>query len=238
MDEARRQRTLASERFYVEEARRSGGRVLELGCGTGRLTIAIAQSGIEITGADLSRAMLDAAQAKALAAGVNVQLVEADMRRFNLPGSFAAILIPGNSLLHLLTIDDLRGCFTSVRRHLQANGRLVFDISKWDPVRLARDPGQRHPVLRVSDPERGEVTIEETATYDVVEQIRYIRWYLSAPGAADFRIIDYRLRVIFPQELSLLLETTGFRMEARFGEFTRESFQASSPRQVCICLPD
>jgi len=167
-----------------------------------------------------------------------VQLVQADMRWFNLCGSFTAILIPGNSLLHLLTIGDLRGCLSSVRRHLQPGGRLIFDVSKWDTARLARDPGQRHPVLRVSAPECGEFTIEEIATYDAVEQIRSIRWYLSAPGAADFRIIDYRLRVIFPQELSLLLETAGFRMEARFGEFTRESFQSSSPRQVCICLLD
>jgi len=159
------------------------------------------------------------------------------MRRFNLPGLFSVILIPGNSLLHLLTIDDLMECLTAVRRHLQPDGRLVFDVSKWDLALLVRDPCERYPVLRLSDPERGEVTIEETATYDSAEQIRYIKWYLSASGAADFRTIDYRLRVIFPQELSLLLETAGFRIEARFGEFTRESFQSSSPRQVCICVP-
>jgi SAM-dependent methyltransferase len=210
------------------------GPVLELACGTGRLTIALAQSGIDVTGMDLSTPMLDIARSKALAAGLNVRFVEQDMRRFDLPDSFAAILIPGNSLLHLLTIDDLRACFTCMKRHLRPNGRLVFDVSKWDIARLAREPDERHTVLRFSDPERGEVTVEETATYDSVSQIRDIHWYFSAPGAADFRIIDYRLRVIFPQELLLLIESSGFRLETRFGEFTRAPFESSSPRQVCV----
>ena len=62
-------------------------------------------------------------------------------------------------------------------------------------------------------------------------------WYLSAPDDSDFQIIDYRLRVIFPQELVLLLDCAGFRLETRYGEFTREAFTSSSPRQVCICSP-
>jgi SAM-dependent methyltransferase len=229
-DEARRERVLASERFYLEEAGKSGGRVLELACGSGRLTIPIAQSGIEIIGADLSASMLATARAKAQRAGVEVKFLEADMRGFDLPGKFSAILIPGNSLLHLFTPEDLKQCLACVRRHLASNGRLIFDISKWDLAMLARDPAVRFPVMTVND-----ITIEETASYDAASQIRHIVWYFSSPGAADFRVIDYALRVIFPQELLLLLDAAGFRVDARYGEFTREPFTSSSPRQVCIC---
>lgn len=236
-DEVQRERIIAAERFYLDEARRGNGRVLELGCGSGRLTILIAQSGIEIVGADLSNSMLEAARAKAAAAGVQVEFVLADMRCFDLPGQFSAIFIPGNSLLHLLTIEDLKQCFRSVRRHLAPNGRLVFDISKWDLSRLARDPEQRYPVLRVHDSRCGDISVEETSDYHAATQIRHIRWYLSAAGAPDFRVIDYRLRVIFPQELLLLLEAAGFRLETRYGEFPREPFESSSQRQVCICFP-
>jgi len=229
-DESRRERVLASERFYLEEAKKSGGRVLELGCGSGRLTIPIAQKRIEIIGADLSASMLESARAKARRAGVEVQFIEADMRSVELPGRFSAILIPGNSLLHLFAAEDLIKCFRNVRRHLAPNGRLIFDISKWDIAMLARDPPERDPVLTVKD-----ISIEETASYDSAAQIRHIVWYLSKPGAVNYRIIDYSLRVIFPQELLLLLDAAGLRMETRYGEFTREPFQSSSPRQVCIC---
>ncbi len=234
-DEVRRERLLQSERFYLEEAARGGGRVLEMACGSGRLTIPLARNGIEIVGADLSSSMLNAARAKALAAGVQIPFVEADMRNFQLPHRFSAILIPGNSLLHLLTIADLKQCFGCLRRHLEPGGRLVFDISKWNLALLAAEPVQRSPVYSLNDSERGEITIEETSSYDSAAQIRKITWFFSAAVAPDFRTIEYRLRVIFPQELPLLLEAAGFHLDTRYGEFTREPFSSSSPRQVCIC---
>jgi hypothetical protein len=80
-----------------------------------------------------------------------------------------------------------------------------------------------------------EIIVEETTSYDAAAQVRDVAWYLSRAAAPDFRKIEYQLRVIFPQELLLLLECAGFRLEARYGEFTREPFEASSPRQVCIC---
>jgi SAM-dependent methyltransferase len=234
-DEARKQRFIASEQFYLDEAGERRGRVLELGCGSGRLTLQIAQNGIDIVGADLSDSMLDAARAKALAAGIDVPFVQADMRHFDLAGKFSSILIPGNSLLHLLTIEELKQCFTCIRRHLAPGGRLVFDISKWDTGVFARDPGQRYPAFSLDHPKLGEITIEEMTSYDAAAQVRDVVWYLSRAGAPDFRRIEYRLRVIFPQELLLLLECAGFRLATRYGEFTREPFEASSPRQVCIC---
>ncbi len=227
--------TIASESFYIEQALEGGGRVLELGFGTGRLTIPIAQRGVDIVGADLSPTMLQRARAKATAAGLAVEFVPADMRRFDFGTRFSTILIPGNSLLHLLTIEDLRQCFACVRRHLAPGGKLAFDVSKWDLARLTREPGERHFVLRVTHPERGEITVEETAEYDAAEQVRRIAWYLSTPDKPDFQIVEYRLRVIFPQELLLLLDCAGFRLETRYGEFTRETFTSTSPRQVCIC---
>jgi hypothetical protein len=152
------------------------------------------------------------------------------MRHFDLGGTFSSILIPGNSLLHLLTNEELKECFGCVRRPLEPSGRLIFDISKWDMSRYARDPTHRYHAFT-----QDEITIEETTSYDAAAQVRDVVWHLSAPGAPDFRRIEYRLRVIFPQELLWLLECAEFRLEARYGEFTREPFESASPRQVCIC---
>jgi SAM-dependent methyltransferase len=236
-DPVRRERMLAATRFYLEEAGKSGGPILDIGCGSGRLIIPIAQSGAEVWGIDLSASMLSAAQAKAHAAGLQIPLSQADMRSFHLHQRFATILIAGNSLLHLLTADDILQCLKTVRRHLREDGRLIFDVSKWDLALLARDASERHPVMVVGHPQHGDVTIEETASYNAATQVRDITWFLSTPTTPDFQAIEYRLRVIFPQELPLLLDLAGFRLETRYGEFTRVPFDPSSPRQVCICSP-
>ena len=228
-DESRKNRILASNRFYLEEAGRRGGRVLELACGSGRLTVELAQNGIDIVGADLSATMLDAARAKAEAAGLAVEFLHADMRSFDFGRRFSTILIPGNSLLHLLTIDDLKKCLACVQRHLVDGGRLVFDISKWDLSVLAREPETRYPVLTA-----GQITVEEMAHYDSASQVRHISWFFSVVDAPDYRVARYDLRVIFPEELLLLLECAGFRLEERYGELTRVPFEDSSARQVCV----
>jgi len=234
-DPLRRDRMLASQQFYLEEALRSGGPVLEVACGSGRLTLPIAQSGLSIHGIDLSASMLDLARSKAQAAGVEIPYSQADMRSFYLNRQFPAILIAGNSLLHLLTAEDLLQCLAAVRRHLAPGGRLIFDVSRWDPALLARDPAERYPVMRVNHPGEGDLSIDEQAGYDAATQVRRIAWFLSTPSKPDFRVIEYVLRVIFPDELLLLLSTAGFELEARYGEFTRIPFDSSSPRQVCLC---
>ena len=177
-DQARAARILGSEEFYLAEARERGGRVLELACGTGRLTIPLAQNGIEIMGADNSESMLNTARIKACSAGVMVTFVHADLRAFELPYLFSAILIPGNSLLHLHTIGDLKQCLASVRRHLKPGGLLVFDVSMWDLRLLTRDPGERVLAYAINDPERGEIRVEETAAYDPVNQVRHVTLYI------------------------------------------------------------
>jgi SAM-dependent methyltransferase len=233
-DPVRRARLAASEQFYLEEAAK-GGPVLELACGTGRLTVPIAQRGTEIVGVDNSSSMLETARTKAAAAGVRVEFVQADMRSFDLSRQFPIIFIAGNSLQHLLTAEDLQQCFGCVHRHLARGGRLVFDVANPDPRQLEPDTGQRAVAFKVNDAQRGEITLEETATYDPATRIRDVVWYLSAPGAPNFRVIDYILRMTSPADIMQALETADFRVDTRYGEYTRIPFEPASPRQVYIC---
>jgi len=234
-DEARTTRLVASEQFYLEEARNGGGPVLELACGSGRMTIPIAKAGVNIVGMDLLASMLDAARNKASALGVDVKFVAGDMRSFELPQKFSTIFMAGNSLLHLLSIGDLQHCFSCIKKHLAPGGRLIFEVDNPDVHKLSRDSGKRHPVLRVLDRKLGEVTVEETPEYDAARQTYQVTWFLSTPDAPDFRVLDFTLRMIYPMELLLLLKTAGFELMKRYGEFSREAFVSSSPRQVCFC---
>src|SRR4051794_27821333 len=98
--------------------------------------------------------MLNAARAKAVETGVAPMFVHGDMRTFELPGQFSTIFMAGNSFLHLLTNDALRGCLEHVRRHLLGDGKFVFDVFNPAPHLLSRDYEKRYPVLRVRDPKQ------------------------------------------------------------------------------------
>src|SRR6266850_6423331 len=110
--------------FYVEEAVRAGGSVLELACGTGRLTIPIAQSGVSIVGLDQCPSMLARARAKASVGGIAIPFVESDCRKFELERKFALIFMAFNSRQRLHDPASLEALFRSVRRPASA-GRQV-----------------------------------------------------------------------------------------------------------------
>ncbi|HEY7465515.1 MAG TPA: class I SAM-dependent methyltransferase [Dehalococcoidia bacterium] len=117
--------------FYVELAKQAAARgeaVLELACGTGRVTIPIAQAGVEVVGLDNAPAMLDIARRKAAAAGVNVRWVTADMRTFHLDRRFGLVIIPFRSFLHMLTDADQQACLTRAYEHLLPGGRFALNF--------------------------------------------------------------------------------------------------------------
>jgi SAM-dependent methyltransferase len=219
--------------FYTAIAREFGGPLLELGCGTGQITVPIAQAGIETVGLDISPPMLDAAKAYAAKQGVEVRWVQDDMRTFSLGQRFSVVIIVRNSLLQLTDVPDLRTCLGSIRRHLLPEGRFVFDIFNPDVRILASPPERRLFVRKFSHPVRGDVTLELTSDYDAASQVNRGTWHHSTVEEPDFLTVPLHLRSIFPQELPLLLESEGLRLENRWGSFAREQFGGGSRLQVC-----
>ena len=228
--------------FYVEEARRASGPVLELACGTGRLTIPIARAGVEIAGLDLSPAMLDHARNKATEAGVTISFVQADCRRFDLGRKFALIFMAFNSLQHLHDLGSLQALFSSVTQHLADGGRFIFDVFNPSIAILNRDPKKRFPEREYNDPDgTGTIILEQTSVYDDASQVARIRWYFSRagqenrPGKRDFRVEDLHMRCFFPEELNLLVRCRGFEIEAKYGTFERKPFASGDPKQIVVC---
>lgn len=226
----------AMERFYVDAALAHRGPVLDLACGSGRLSVPLARAGKEVVGADLSPPMLERGRRAADSAGVTVEFVELDMRDFDLPGQrFGTIIIAANSLLHLHDRNEFRGLLNSVARHLAVGGRLVFDVFVPNPKILSADPDERRPFATVTHSELGAITLEETFSYDPVDQISHITWFWSTEQEKDFWITPFELRQVFPQELPLLIEAGGMRLVERYGDFDRAAFGPQSWKQVCIC---
>jgi SAM-dependent methyltransferase len=224
--------------FYLAEARRQGGRVLELGSGTGHKLIPIASQGYPCVGLELSPDMLAEARGKAAERDVRVEWIQGDMRSFDLGRTFDFVFVAGNSLLHLHKPDDLVSCFRSIRRHLVPGGRLAFDVFNPSVRLLASADGMRRPREEFTDPERGDVRVDVAGTYDAAAQVTRETWYLSTDTERDFVVVPLEIRSIFPQELPPLLSLGGLRLIERYGDFSGRPFASDSPQQVCICEAD
>jgi len=102
-------------------------RILELCCGTGRLTLPLAKEGYDITGVDYTPSMLEQAKIKAMEECLNIEFIEADMRTFELSVQYDLIFIPFNSIHHLYTNEDVFKTFKAVKRHLKKDGLFLLD---------------------------------------------------------------------------------------------------------------
>lgn len=222
------------ERFYVETAGGPGRSVLELACGSGRITAPLAASGATVTGIDISPTMLERARAVLAGRGLRAELVETDIRALDLGRRFDTVVIAANSLLHLATQDDFACAFGAVCRHLAPGGRLAFDVFVPSLRLLSLPAGERNLVGEFSHSDLGTIRIEETIAYEPVSQVSRADWYWSTQDRRDFRHTLLVMRQIFPQELPLLLELGGLRLEARYGGFDRSELSGHSRRQVCI----
>jgi 2-polyprenyl-3-methyl-5-hydroxy-6-metoxy-1,4-benzoquinol methylase len=138
--------------FYRQQVAHYGEPVLELACGSGRLTIPLAREGVKITGMDLSAEMLHLAKVKASQSGVSIRFMQGDMRSFDLGEKFKFIFIPAQSLSHLHPRPEIEDCFSCVRRHLAEEGRLLIELFNSSVSLLARETGRRYPVDQYEDP--------------------------------------------------------------------------------------
>ena len=221
------------EGFYRSLANRTGGPVLELACGTGRLSVPLAEDGHEVVGVDSSPAMLRSARRKAEAAGVEIDFVADDMRSFDLRRAFALVVVSCNSLSHLTTNDDLVTALRRVSRHLETGGLFAFDVANPRIAELACAGGRNVPVRPFGE-RSGVSATEELLAYDPVGQIRVMQWHLTGARDEPRRTEEMRLRTIFPQEIPLLLSAAGLELAARFGDFDGNPLTGDSLNQVCL----
>jgi SAM-dependent methyltransferase len=194
--------------FYVEEAVRAAGAVLELGVGTGRIALPIAAAGVAVTGVDSSEGMLEVARERAELAGLTdlVDLRYGDMRDPPVDGEFALVAIPFRSLLHMEADADRRAALRAVRERLAPDGRFVFDV--FTPA--ADDIADTHG--RWIEREPG---IWERADWDENTRTLTLR-VRGSDGEAEMS-----LAWLSVPEWRTLLDEEGFELEGLYGWFDR-----------------
>jgi SAM-dependent methyltransferase len=205
--------------FYVDEAVRAGGPVLELGVGTARIAVPMAVAGVEVVGVDLSEGMLDVARERADLAGVRIDLRQGDMRDPPVEGSFPLVVIPFRSLLHMETEIDRRSVLRAVAERLAPGGRFVFDVFAPGAEDIADTHG------RWLEREPG---IWERADWD--EETRTL--ILRVSGEAGDA--EMSLAWLSVPEWKELLRDEGYVIDAVYGWFDRSPWRGGED-SVWVC---
>ena len=195
--------------FYVDEARRSGGPVVELGVGTGRIAVPIAADGIRVIGVDSSRGMLEVCARRAALAGVELDLRLGDLREPPVRERVPLVICPFRSYLHLHTDAQRRQALAAARDLLLDDGRLVFDV--FAPG--ADDIAETH--ARWLEREPG---IFERAEWDTERHTLT----LSIRGRGTTATMT--LAWVEPGAWQALLGEAGFAVEATYGWFDRRPY--------------
>ncbi|MBI5622339.1 MAG: class I SAM-dependent methyltransferase [Elusimicrobia bacterium] len=220
--------------FYLGLARSAAGAVLELCCGTGRLTLPLARAGIDITGLDFTPSMLGRAREKASAEGLGIRFVRGDMRRASLARRFKLVFIPFNSIQNTYSIADVEAVLANVRRHLSRDGRFAFDVfnPSLDYIVKAGRKVQRGRI-RFSLPDGRRVRIDEAYRYDAARQTGRVTWIHHVGSRTFASRLD--MRCFYPLELDALLKYNGFEVLRKYGSFKKEPFSSGSLKQIYVC---
>ncbi len=217
-------------------ARKLGGPLLDLACGTGMMAIHLAQQGYQVTGVDIVPEMIAWASQKATALGVSIEWVVADARTFQLHKQFPFIYMLGNAFQHFLTRADQEALFARVREHLHPEGCFLF---------CTRNPSPRNLFeARYSEPQRytlpdGRQQVStEQQQYDPITQIQHYTFHEQwlYPGwQREEKTTHTALRYVFPQEMEALLFYNGLQILACYGDWQQEPLTATSRLMIYVC---
>lgn len=235
---------LADRDFYVELAREHGGPVLELGCGTGRIALPIARSGIDITAVDVSAAMLQVLQNKLSdepdSVRQRVKAVTGDMRRLHLERQFSLVTIPFRPMQHMYTTADQLAALMSAGRHLADRGILAFDVFNPSFEKILSGVGNEYLETEWLASDGSDRTFRRFFVKDALDMV-----HLNLSGRFIYRLYDgervvteevHPLRMSFYTypHLELLFAAAGLEIVSEFGSFDRRPLGPDAPEMIFL----
>jgi SAM-dependent methyltransferase len=223
--------------LWLGLAHESGGPILEIGCGAGRVLRVLADAGFEVTGIDTNPAMLRRARA-AIAGGLGtrIRLIQQDVRSLDLDARYGLVLAPCNTLSGL---DDaeLGKALALVRAHLHPKGSLAFEVP--GPGEPATDEDHDEPVAAFLDPETGmPVQVSAVQHADPAGERVVVTWRYDELHP-DGRVQSWSLSVAYylrrPEAYARLVAQAGFRGAPSFlGDYDRRTLAAGDTRMIVL----
>lgn len=234
--------------FYLEWARKTPSPALELGCGTGRILIPLAEAGITLWGVDNCPPMLERTRAKLTPqTAPRVTLVEQDMTRLRLNRRFGLIYLPFREFMHLMKVEEQLACLQSIRRHLMPGGRLLINVYDVDLVTLVHSRQAIDPVIYRQpggdyvDPQGRQVLLSSASRYDPLAQALFEeRFYetIEADGTiSQRRFVKLSQRWFFRWEMAHLLARCGFKVEQVLGGYFGERYSGLGQEMIFVARP-
>ncbi len=228
--------------FFVEAARETGGPVLELGCGTGRVLLPTARAGVEITGLDLSPSMLEVCRRKLeqepAKVRARVSLVEADMRSFEIPGCFQLATLPFRPFQHLLTVEDQLACLGCIHRHLGEGGRVIVDLfnPKLDSLIQTNFGEVLMTEPEFTTPDGRKVVRQHTVVgRDLFNQVNHVEliYQITHPDGSQERLVQaFPMRWFYKFEMEHLLARCGFQVEQVYADYDKSLYGSKYPGEL------
>ena len=223
--------------FWCQMARRFGGPVLDLGCGTGLVAIPVARAGLSVTGVDLAAPMLAHARAKAGREDLDLRWIQADVRELALARRFGFVILTGNAFQAFLTTADQVALLATVSAHLAPDGVFGFETRNPAGHDLCDEP--EGPVeIDYVDVGGRRVVLTSSQRWDAATQVIHWTTYrrsTDAGGATSLRTTHIACRFTSVDEIEALLDAAGFEIVAQYGDWTFAPFRAKGERLIVLC---
>ena len=225
--------------MYLNYAELSGGQILELACGSGRVLLPLAQAGYSVTGVDSSEAMLQLARQTLTEAGVIQQctLVQQDIRTLKLEQKFRLAFIALGSFAHLTQRREQQETLTALRVHLSRGATFILDISNADARYMEDLSGQ---ILHQGSWQQEDGTmlshfVSPASAHNrhLLEMTHFYERHQQG-GTVQRTVVTTHLTLFERGEIELLVEQAGFVVKELYGDYELGPFHLDSPRMICI----
>jgi SAM-dependent methyltransferase len=221
--------------FWIRLAKSLGPKVLELACGTGRITIPVSESGVDIDGVDFSEPMLNVARDRAKARSLPVKFFLGDIRSLSLEQPYDFMFLPAGTISHLISRTEVEAFLKGVHRALRPTGVLALDLH--NPMKTFLSSWPLNPAPEYTNfglqTTRETVRLATTRSYQADTQLLTVNFhYTFANGSTrDTTIV---LRLYFPSEFQMLLHYNGFEVSKIYGDYTESVFKSEHSKYVVI----
>jgi SAM-dependent methyltransferase len=225
--------------FFIEQCKKIDGPVLELMAGTGRVSVPLLEAGVRLTCVDSSPEMLEILEEKLGVRGLSAKVIQADVRRLDLPSEFPLAIIPFQSFSELVSESDRHAALSNIRKMLSPCGVLICTLHN-PRIRLARMSNRGREERRFSHPEgRDEVVLRVACDYDpltaVVTGTEVIEVYSAAGERLDRREVNIRFSLPDERWFRKAAKEARFSVESLYGDYKCSPFrEESSPYMIWV----